>query len=178
MTTEQLIPLAVLPVVLVILWLRNRRPRSLHVRWMWVAPLIVSLAVGFGLWGAAQTTPDAAPFGVGEGLILIVGLALGVAAGWWRGKGVTITRRTDGSLEAQASPVGMLLIVALLVLRQALRPWMEANADAWHVNPVALQDAFLLFAAGMVVVQRLEMWLRARAILAGKPDAHLETDPG
>ena len=172
MTTEQLVPLAVIPVALVILFLRNRRPRTLHVKWMWVAPAIVGLAIGLGLWGSTYADPTHAPFGPLDWAVVAVGLLLGAAAGWQRGKSVTITRRADGSLEAQASPVGMLLIVGLLLLRQAVRPWMEANADGWHVSPVALQDAFLLFAAGMVVVQRIEMWLRARAILAGHPDAH------
>lgn len=175
MTPERLIPLLVIPAVLALILMRNRRPRPLNVNLMWITPVIVSLLIGFGLWGMTYADPTHRPLALVDYAIMAVGLALGAAFGWQRGRMTTITRRADGGLEAQASPLGLILIVGVLVLRQALRPWVEANADGWHVNPVALQDSFLLFAAGMVVVQRVEMWLRARAIQAGHSDAHLET---
>lgn len=178
MTPERLIPLAIIPIVLAVILLRNRRPRPLNVNLMWITPLLVALLIGFGLWGMSQTDSTHRPFAALDWVILAVGLGLGAAFGWQRGKMTTITRRAGGGLEAQASPMGLILIVAILALRQALRPWMELHADDWHVSPVAVQDAFLLFAAGMVVVQRVEMWLRARAILAGHPDAHTADQTG
>lgn len=175
MTPERLIPLVMIPIVLALVLLRNRRPRPLNVNLMWITPLLVTLLIGFGLWGMSQGDATHRPFAPLDWLILAVGLGLGSAFGWQRGRMTTITRRADGGLEAQASPLGLILIVAILALRQALRPWMEVHAADWHVSPVAIQDAFLLFAAGMVVVQRVEMWLRARAISAGHPDAHTRT---
>ena len=58
MSTEQLIPLAVMPVVLVLVLLRNRRKRRLRPHLMWIMPVIVVPLIGLGLWGS-QFAPDA-----------------------------------------------------------------------------------------------------------------------
>jgi hypothetical protein len=36
-------------------------------------------------------------------------------------------------------------------------------------------DAFLLFVVGMIVMQRIEMFIRARRILEGAGDSHVAT---
>ena len=178
MTPQQYIPLISIGAALVIILLRNRKPRPLRVQWMWIRPLIIVLAIAFGLWGITQSPGMAqAPFGPLAWTILGLGLILGGVAGWWRGKMVTIEKEPDGSLKAQSSPLGLILIVVLLVSRQALRPWMEAHASGWHVSPMAIQDAFMLFVVGLIVMQSLEMYLRARRILAGGTDAHVEVAP-
>ena len=175
MTPQQYGPLIGITIAVVVILLRNRRPRTLRPQWMWVMPLLVVVAIGFGLWGMSQA-PGAphSPFGIGAWLILLVGLGLGGVAGWWRGKTVTIEKESDGTLKAQASPLGLILVVLLLVSRTALRPWLETHAAGWHLNALAIQDAFMLFAVGLVVVQRLEMFLRARRVLAGGTDSHVE----
>lgn len=175
MTTEQLIPLIVVAAVVPLVLLRNRRPRTLRVEWMWVLPLIIVALIGFGLWGMSRVG-QGAPADPVSLLILAAGLALGAAAGWWRGKMVVIHKEPDGTLKAQASPIGLILIVGLMVTRQALRPWLEQHAADWHISPFAIIEAFMLFAAGMVVAQRVEMWIRARKIQAGGADAHVEID--
>lgn len=175
MSTEQLIPLIVIAVMLPLIVLRNRRPRTLHPQWMWITPLLVVGLIGFGMWGMTFSDPEHAVMGATSWAILAVGGLLGAAFGWWRGKMVTIEKHADGALKAQASPIGIVIIVGVLLLRQAIRPWLEANAEAWHVNPLAILEAFMVFAAAMVVMQRVEMFIRARRIQAGQADAHLET---
>ena len=179
MTPQQYGPLIGIGVALVIILLRNRRPRTLNVKWMWVAPLLITSLIVFGLWGMAQAPGVShAPFGLDAWAILATGLLLGCAAGWWRGKTVTIQKTADGTLKAQASPLGLILVVLLLVTRSALRPWLQAHATDWPLNALAIQDAFLLFAMGLVVMQRVEMWIRARRILAGDPDGHVVATNG
>lgn len=178
MTPQQYGPLIGIGVALIIILLRNRKPRTLRPQWMWIAPLLVVVAIGLGIWGMAQAPGVShAPFGAGAWAILAVGLGLGGLAGWWRGKTVTIEKEADGSLKAQASPLGLILVVLLLVSRSALRPLLETQAAAWHMNALAIQDAFLLFAMGLVVMQRVEMFIRARRLLAGGTDAHVEAAP-
>lgn len=176
MSREQLIPLIVLAVVFPLILLRNRRPRTLRPQWMWVTPLIVTLAIGFGFWGLSMSGRGASPTDPVSILILAAGLGLGGWAGWWRGKMTTIHKEADGVLKAQASPAGLILIIGLLLARRALEPWLEAHAADWNINPLAVLEAFMLFAAAMVAVQRIEMWIRARRIQAGKADAHVEID--
>ena len=115
-----------------------------------------------------------APFGPLSWAILALGAALGALFGWQRGRMTTIEKRPDGTLAAQASPLGILIIIAVLAGRQAMRPWLEAHAGDWHVSPLAMQDAFLMFAWAMVVTQRVEMFIRARRIQAGGSDPHVE----
>ncbi|MFC5345641.1 CcdC protein domain-containing protein [Brevundimonas staleyi] len=175
MTPQQYAPLIVLLVLLPIILLRNRAPRTLRPQWMWVTPAIVVPLIGLGLWGSSQAQgADHTPFDTVSWLILAVGLGLGCVAGWWRGKMTTIQKHADGTLKAQASPLGIILIVGLFLGRSALRSVLEPHAAAWHLNALAVADAFLLFAVGMIVVQRIEMFIRARRVLAGRPDSHVE----
>lgn len=176
MTQEQLIPLIAIAVVIPLVLLRNRRPRTLRPQFMWVAPLLVVAAISFGIWGMSMSGRGHAPVEPLSLLILAVGLALGCAFGWQRGKMTTIFKEPDGTLKAQASPIGLVIIIAILIARRALEPWLEAHAADWNVNPLAILEAFMLFAAGMVVVQRIEMWIRARNIQKGGADAHVELE--
>jgi len=178
MTPEQYAPLIAIAVAVPIMLLRNRRPRTLRLRWMWIMPALIVVMIGLGIWGSSQA-PGVShrPFGPLDYLILALGLVLGAAAGWWRGKMTTIERHADGSLRAQASPIGLVLILALMLGRRALAAWLEPHAADWGLNVLAVADAFLLFVAAMIVVQRIEMWIRARRILAGQTDDHVERLP-
>jgi len=178
MTPQQYGPLIGIAIALAVILLRNRKPRPLKPQYMWIAPVLVIVAIGFGLWGMAQQPGLAhTPFGPGSWAILALGLVLGGLAGWQRGRMVTIERAPDGTLLAQASPLGLILIVVLFASRSALRPLLETHAAGWHLNALAIQDAFMLFAVGLVVMQRVEMYLRARRVLAGGTDPHVEAVP-
>ena len=178
MTPQQYIPPLVILIMLPIILLRNRAPRTLRPQWMWVMPAIVVPLIGLGMWGSSQAPgADHSPFDAVSWLILIIGLGLGCVAGWWRGKMTTIQKHEGGTLRAQASPLGVILIVGLVLGRSALRSLLEPHAAAWNLNALAVADAVLLFVVGMIVVQRIEMFIRARRILAGGSDSHAEASP-
>ena len=80
----------------------------------------------------------------------------------------------DGTLKAQASPIGMILIVILLLGRRALSAFLEPHAAAWGLNATAVADAFLVFVVGTIIVQRVEMYIRARRVQHGGTDSHVE----
>ena len=176
MTPSQYAPLIAIAIIIPIVLLRNRTPRTLRPQWMWVTPAIVVPLMGLALWGTSmEPGADHAPFDLTSWAILAVGLILGGVAGWWRGKMTTIEKHADGTLKAQASPLGIILIIGLFLGRSALRSVLEPHAAAWHLNALAIADAFLLFVVGMIVVQRIEMFIRARRVLAGGGDSHVET---
>ncbi|KDP93540.1 hypothetical protein ER13_18060 [Brevundimonas sp. EAKA] len=166
MPPEKLIPLLVFPAVLVLVLLKNRRKRPLKPQFLWIMPAIVVPLIGLGIWGSTYS-PRAvhAPFGPG---------AWAVLAGWYRGKTVTIEKEPDGSLMAQASPLGLILLVVLFAGRAGLRDLIETHAADWRLNAMAVTDAFLVFAMGLIVLQRVEMYIRARRVLAGGTDSHVE----
>ena len=58
--------------------------------------------------------------------------------------------------------------------RSLLRDLIESHAAAWHLNALAVTDAFLVFAMGLIVMQRVEMYIRARRIQSGGTDSHME----
>ncbi|URI15237.1 CcdC protein domain-containing protein [Brevundimonas albigilva] len=173
MSPQQWIPLAVIPVVIVLVLLRNRRRRVLRPNLLWVMPAIVGPLILLGVWGSTRAV-GASPFGLDVWAILLVGAVLGGVAGWWRGKTITIEKEPDGSLRSQASPLGLVLVVALFAFRGVLRPLIESHAAQWHLNALAVTEAFLVFALALIVLQRVEMFIRARRILAGRPDDHVE----
>ena len=177
MTPAQYGPLIGIGVALVVILLRNRAPRTLRPQWMWVLPAIFLPLILFGLWGMRQApNADLGPYGAADWIILIVAAVLGAVAGWWRGKMIVIHKAPDGTLKAQASPLGLVLIVALVVGRSFLRPYVEGHAEAWGLNITAVEQAFLLFIGALIIAQRAEMWLRARTVSAGGADGHVETD--
>ncbi|QSF55784.1 DUF1453 family protein [Brevundimonas fontaquae] len=164
-----------IPIMLVVVLLKNRRKRVLKPQLLWVMPAIVLPLIGLGLWGTAQTPNMAhAPFGPDAWAVLAIGGILGGVAGWYRGKTVTIEKEPDGSLMAQASPLGLILLVVLFAGRSLLRDLIESHAAAWHLNALAVTDAFLVFAMGLIVMQRVEMYIRARRIRSGGTDSHVE----
>ena len=62
----------------------------------------------------------------------------------------------------------------LPALGNLLRDLIESHAAEWHLNALAVTDAFLVFAMGLIVMQRVEMYIRARRIQSGGTDSHVE----
>lgn len=163
-------PFLAMGAALVLVVLRNRRKRTLRPHLMWVVPALVLPLIGMGLW----FTPHA-PFGPLAYFAFAIALTLGGLVGWWRGKTITIEKQPDGVLKAQASPLGLIVIVGLLAVRGGLREVMQTHAAAWHLDAAVVADALLLFAVGLIVAQRIEMYLRARRVQAGGMDDRVET---
>ena len=162
MAAQQILPIVIPIAVLAIILMRNRRPRPLKLHLMWIVPLLVILSVGTGLYFMPH-----APFGIWTYLAFSFALAIGALAGWWRGRTVDIHRDAEsGRLMAKPSPLGLILIIGLFVIRRGADAYLNANAEAWHLNVAAVTEAFMLFAVGLVVAQRIEMFVRGRAIMA------------
>jgi len=163
LNTQTIVTLVVVALVVGMVLLRNRQARPLNVKWMWVLPLVYMLLMGFAIWG---TSFQPHPAFDNEAYAIMGGsLVVGAILGWWRGKTVDIHRDPQTNLlMAQASPLGLVIIFAFVGVRLALREYIAANADAWHISLVTLSDAFILFAVGLIVVSRLEMWIRAKGI--------------
>lgn len=171
MSPQTIGPIVGVVIALGLVLLRNRAPRRLNVEWMWVMPLIVILMIGFGIYASTTFQPHA-PFGPATYAALAAALLGGCAIGWWRGKTIDIHRDPEtGNLMAQASPIGLIFIFGLFAVRYGMKGYLDANAQAWHLDLVALTDGFMLFAMGLVVVSRIEMWIRARGLQQDAPAA-------
>lgn len=158
-------------IAVAILAMRNRRPRRLRLEAMWIRPLIYLGLIG--LTFAAAPPPQGA-LAISA---LAVALILGVALGWLRGSMMRIDVHPEThDISAQASVVGMMLILGLLVLRTSLRNAATTTSIA-GLPAAALTDCLILFAGAMMITQSLEMFLRARKLLAEAQAAKASPSP-
>ena len=147
-------------VAVAIILLRNRQARRLRVELLWIRPVIFTLLMVAAL---VAEPPILTPLAL---IIMGVALALGYALGWQRGRLMHIEVDPETHmLRSQASPLGLIFILVLLVARFGLRTVMAQYARDWHLPLVAVSDAFLLFLVGLLATQALEMWLRAQRLL-------------
>ncbi len=145
--------------VLALIVRRAFRSRRVKVDQLWIIPtLLVALAV----YVIAQAPPhDMAGI---AGLVLAT--LLGAAVGWQRGKLTRISLDPDtGILTSKASPLEVVLILGLFVVRFGVRIWMQEHPGQGQAFAVAA-DGLLLFGWTTVIVARLEMWLRCRRLIA------------
>jgi len=156
------LPFVILVVVLSLRLRLMSRERPLRVQTLWVVPVIYILLAGSML----LTLP---PPPVGWGLV-VVGTAIGAAVGWHRGKLIRIHRdEQTGELRQKASPIALLLLAALVVLKLGTRAiFGETSAGHPGSGALLLTDAFIGFALGLLSATRLELYLRAQRVLAAE----------
>lgn len=164
-----------IPIVLAmgLVILRNSRARRLRIEAMWIAPVIIVALIGLALFGeTARGGVLLTPLNVG---LDIAGLVIGAALGWWRARftNITIDPATH-ELTSQASPLGMVVIMGILVLRTLIRTYAAQSSGPLGQWGPPLTDALLVMSVGLVCAQRLEIYLRASRLLAdarsGSPD--------
>lgn len=158
-TTSYLIAGVVLLVVMVLRLRRAGRPRRLRVERLWVVPAILLVLT---ILTFAEAPPSLAAVAAST-----VALLIGAAVGWQRGRLMRITVDPETHELNQASSAGaMLFIVAIILVRFGARALAESGTLPVHADPRAMSDVLLSFAFGMFGVARLEMFLRAKRLLA------------
>jgi hypothetical protein len=154
------LPFVVIAVVLALRFRSMSRERPLKLETLWVVPVLYTLLAGSIVF---SLTPP--PLGWG---LMVIGLAIGVAIGWHRGKLIRISRNPkSGELSQKASPLAVILLLALVVLKLGARAiFGETAAGHPSSSAMLLTDAFIGFALGLLSATRLEIYLRARKLLA------------
>lgn len=149
----------VIAIVLAVRLKRMNVLRPLKLELLWILPVIY-----FAL--AATMFVFQPPDGIGWplcGLALVIGAALG----WWRGRmiHVEVDPKTH-RLSARQSPAAVLFIVILIAVRQGLRAILQqSGATGFHLSVATLTDLLVALALGLLTVQRVEMYLRAKNLL-------------
>ena len=149
-------------VILPLIYLRLRkmmRPQPLKLNRLWLRPVII-LALGVSALGAALPPVADLPW------FALAALA-GGAAGWQWGRLMAIhIDPANGTLMTRGSQAALIVMVLLLALRVGLRAGLNLEAAAWHLDAVLLTDGFIVFTAFLFGIRGLEMYLRARRVLA------------
>ena len=157
-TLPYLIGGAVFLVLMVFRLRRMSQSRRLRVELLWITPALL-IAV------AALAIAPQPPVGI-QWAWLGLSLVIGAALGWYRGKMMHITVDPEThALNTKASPAAMIFILLIVAIRVGLRYLALGEASAWHVSAALITDVFIVFAVGLLGVQRVEMWLRANRLL-------------
>jgi hypothetical protein len=169
MTVEQshgwlatLLPFAIIAIVVALRLRTMRSERKLDLKTMWAVPIVYLILIAFMFTALPPTI-------FGWELIL-AGLAIGLLVGWYRGRMIQIRRDPEtGELRQKASPLAMLLLVAIIVLKLGARQVFGETAASNASSPAMLMtDAFIGFALGLLTATRLEMYTRAKRLLAAE----------
>ncbi|WP_114228170.1 MULTISPECIES: CcdC protein domain-containing protein [Sphingomonas] len=165
MNWSKLLPLFVVAAIMLFRLRRAAKEQPLRIERMWIMPALASLLILASL--AFVPTP---PSGW---LALIAGVLVGAAAGWHRGKLMRIrVEPATGQLFQQASPAATILLIVIVFARTAIRDVAGVNPGDHHPALLAtiITDGLMGFAVGLLIFTRIEMYLRAKRLLAGERD--------
>lgn len=144
------------------------RARPLRLPLLWITPLTVTAAVGLALY--------AMPPSLLGWMALGAGFAIGGGVGMQRSRlmRLHVEGQGDGArVMMRQSPLALILLLGIFGARRLILPGgMTMGAAHPAANALIMTDAMLGLVLGMVVVSRLVLWQRARAIVAG----HLMSD--
>lgn len=153
-----IIPILAIALVLALRLRRMNRASRLHLERLWILPGVYALMVGVIFWSHP-------PHGM-TWLYVFIALLIGLPLGWYRGKLMRIDVDPDThELSQRASPAAILFIFALVAIRLVARSLAMSNGGESPDAIFAVTDILLAFALGFLAAQRLEMGLRARALL-------------
>jgi Protein of unknown function (DUF1453) len=157
----------ILPVVIIlpILYFRLNRmlkPQRLKLRSLLIRPLLMIVAAAVLLAAAPPRISDAGWFALAA--------VLGVCGGWYWGKLTQLhLHPEDGTLMSSGSMAGAVVLILLVVLRMGLRAGVGLEASALHINAALVTDVSIVFTASLFSVRGMEIYLRARRVMAEKP---------
>ena len=156
---QTVITIAVVAVVFALRFRGMNRERRLKLELMWILPTLLVTAMVFAL---LQFPPHGLDW-----LWLGAIFAVGSAIGWWRGKlmRVAVDPETH-ELSQTVSPAALIFIVALIVIRSVSRAMAVQMAGPGPSGLMAATDILMAFALGFITFQRVEIFVRARRMLA------------
>jgi len=154
-------------VILPLLYLRLRRmmkPTPLKLDRMWIRPAIFFAVGVLVLIGSPPRAQD--------WLWFVLAAFAGAGLGWQWGRTMAIhVDPGNGTLMMRGSQAALIMMVLLLAVRTGLRTGAQLESQALHLNAAMITDLFIVFGATLFGFRGLEMFLRARRILAEAPQS-------
>jgi hypothetical protein len=176
MTQHQILQLFLPIVILVpVLYFRMRRmtrAQPLRLDRLWIRPAIFLAITALVLLAPPpHNHPERVLVALDFAWLALAG-ALGAVAGWQMGRTMAIdVHPENGTLITQGGQAAMMLLVVLILFRLVLREGLSVEAQAWHINMLLVSDASIVFIAVLYVARSVEMYLRARRVMAVKATA-------
>lgn len=146
-------------VVAMTLRARSGKARAMNYATLWIVPALL-----LAMLGSLVVFSHLHPL---DYLWVVAGLVAGGALGWQRGRMMPIHVDPEtGKPMVKTSIAALIFILGLMGARLLLRNVFENHAAAWHINPMLVSDVFLAFAVGLLGMSRIEMFIRARRLVA------------
>jgi hypothetical protein len=153
------VPLVILVPLLYRRLTRMLKPQPLKLNRLWIRPAIILLAGISVLVSAPPPLTDVPWF--------VVAAGAGAALGWQWGRLMAIhVDPENGTLMTRGSLAALIVIVLLILVRVGLRALLTMQGAAWHLDAVLITDGLIVFSAFLFGVRGLEMYLRARRVMA------------
>lgn len=171
MTQAQLLRFVILAlIVLPILYLRVRRmarTRELKPGMLFVFPAVVVVLAVLALFAPQPGQGNPGPLTPEQWAWLGLAVLLGAAAGWYFGRIIAIEVHPEkGTLMAKGSAAAVMVIVVLVVVKLGLQPFLAMEGSSLNLDVRVITDASIIFSAALFVVRALEMYLRAKNVMA------------
>jgi hypothetical protein len=164
-----LIPLLIIVPILLFRMRTMSRKRRLKLGMLWLRPgalLVVCTAVIVLPRVLHAPGQPLQPFGMLDLAVIAAAIALGAVPGWYMGRTMKIdVHPEDGTLMVQSSPIGLLVILGLVVLRMGVRAGAGYEAQALHLNLGLIFEGLIVFSTTVFTVRSLEMYLRAKKVM-------------
>jgi hypothetical protein len=155
----QLIPIAIIVVVLALRMRRLTRERPLKIERLWIVPALYVVIAGITFWNLPPSPTTLA--------VAVAALLAGAALGWQRGRMMHIKVDPEThEISQRGSLAAMAFIIALVLIRSLVRNADSLGLPGVHFDVMAMTDVLIAFALGMLTMQRVEMFLRGRRLLA------------
>jgi hypothetical protein len=163
------IPLLIIVPMLYFRMRRMARAQPLRLDRLWIRPAIfLAIAALVLLAPPPHNHPERVLVALDFAWLSLAGV-LGVAAGWQWGRTMAIdVHPENGTLTTRGGQAAMLVLVVLILFRMGLRAGLSMEAKAWHLNMLLVSDASIVFIALLYVARSVEMYLRARRVMALK----------
>jgi hypothetical protein len=176
MTQQQLLQIF-LPILIIlpVLYFRMRgmsRARPLKLDRMWVQPAIFLVITALALLAPPPPNhPERVLVALDFAWLGLAGV-FGAVAGWQWGRTMAIdVHPEDGTLMVKGGQAAMMVLVVLILFRLGLREGLSVEAKAWHINMLLVSDASVVFSALLFTLRSVEMYIRARRVMASKVPA-------
>jgi membrane protein CcdC involved in cytochrome C biogenesis len=170
MNWKELAPYAV-PVLVMALLARRvmkaQQPSVVRLERLWIFPAILLVLTGVTL--AHEPIPT-----IFWMAAFVFVAAAGGAFGWFRVHTLEFIKDPDtGAVTSKSSPFGAIVLVALLLLRYAIKYFLS-DEGIRGVELVRWTDGGLIFSAAMLAAQSAHTWVRARRLppaVASRPES-------
>jgi membrane protein CcdC involved in cytochrome C biogenesis len=158
-----LIGVGIFVVVMAVRATRMSKAQPMNLKTFWILPAVYAVLLGGAVtamlaFGNVDVTATSAA-------LLALALVAGGGVGWWRGRFMNI--EIDAATKQpmmRASGMTFVVLGALYVVRTGAKMLLFADADPKAPETMLLNAGFLLLALGILVVARVEMYLRARKL--------------